>query len=108
MLTYSLSAACGRYSRCSLVSVTMPVRDGFDSVALLIFCTPQKASVGMYSRCLSLTNLVRVLFDPAIPTSSFNFIVFLYLFQFFFIALSIMPSYMVCSFNSQPLSSVIK
>ena len=31
----------------------------------------------MYSRCLSLTNLVCVLFDPAIPTSSFNFIVFI-------------------------------
>ena len=30
----------------------------------------------MYSRCLCLTNLVCVLFDPAIPTSSFNFIVF--------------------------------
>ena len=60
----------------------------FDSVALS-FCTPQKASVGMYSRCLCLTNLVCVLFDPAIPTSSFNFIVFLYLFLFFFIALSI-------------------
>ena len=28
------------------------------------------------SRCLCLTNLVCVLFDPAIPTSSFNFIVF--------------------------------
>ena len=28
----------------------------------------------MYSRCLCLTNLVSVLFDPAIPTSSFNFI----------------------------------
>ena len=35
---------------------------------------------------LSLTNLVCVLFDPAIPTSSFNFIqLFLYLFLFFFL-----------------------
>ena len=32
----------------------------------------------MYSRCLCLTNLVCVLFDPAIPTSFFNFIVFFY------------------------------
>ena len=48
----------------------------FDSVTFN-FCTPQKASVGMYSRCLCLTNLVCVLFDPAIPTSSFNFIVFI-------------------------------
>ena len=47
----------------------------FDSIAFNS-CTPQKASVGMYSRCLFLTNLVCVLFDPAIPTSSFNFIVF--------------------------------
>ena len=47
----------------------------FDSVAFN-FCTPQKASVGMYSRCLCLINLVCVLFDPAIPASSFNFIVF--------------------------------
>ena len=46
----------------------------FDSVAE--FLHPSKASVGMYSRCLCLTNLVCVLFDPAIPTSSFNFIVF--------------------------------
>ena len=60
----------------------------FDSVAFN-FCTPQKASVGMNSRCLGLTNLVCVLSDPAIPTSSFNFIVFLYLFLLFFIALSI-------------------
>ena len=52
------------------------------------FCIPQKASVGIYSRCLCLTNLVCVLFDPAIPTSSFNFIVFI-LVSFFFIALSI-------------------
>ena len=29
----------------------------------------------MYSRCLCLTNLVCVLFDPAIPTSFFNFVV---------------------------------
>ena len=28
------------------------------------FCTPQKANVGMYSRCLCLTNLVCILFDP--------------------------------------------
>ena len=46
-------------------------------------------------------SLVCVLFDPAIPTSFFNFIqLFLYLFLFFFIALSaynlLMPSYMVC------------
>ena len=34
-------------------------------------------------------SLVCVLFDPAIPTSFFNFIqLFLYLFLFFFIALS--------------------
>ena len=35
-------------------------------------------------------SLVCVLFDPAIPTSFFNFIqLFLYLFLFFFIALSV-------------------
>ena len=39
-------------------------------IQLHYFCTPQKASIGMYSRCLCLTNLVCVLFDPAIPTSS--------------------------------------
>ena len=50
----------------------------FDSVVLLIFCTPQKASVGMYSRCLSLINLICVLSDSAILTSSFNFIVNFY------------------------------
>ena len=46
-----------------------------------------KASVGMYSGCdylLSLKNLVCVLYGIAIPTSTFNFI--LYLFLFFFIA----------------------
>ena len=31
----------------------------------------------MYSRCLSLTNLVCVFFDPAILISSFNFIAFI-------------------------------
>ena len=31
------------------------------------------------------TNLVGVPFDPAIPTSSFNYIVFLYLFLLFFL-----------------------
>ena len=37
-----------------------------------------------------LLSLVSVLFDPAIPTSFFNFIQsFLYLFLFFFIALSV-------------------
>ena len=50
--------------------------DGSEYILLHYFCTPQKASVGMYSRCLCLTNLVCVLFDPAIPTLSFNFIVF--------------------------------
>ena len=54
----------------------------------------------MYSRCDYLS-LICVLFDPAIPTSFFNFIqLFLYLFLFFFIALSVihhMPSYMVCT-----------
>ena len=65
MSMYLLSVACGRHSGCSLV-VTM-VQD-----SQFYFCTPQKASAGMYSRCLSLTNLVCVLFDPAIPTSSFN------------------------------------
>ena len=39
-------------------------------IQLHYFCTPLKASIGMYSRRLSLTNLVC---DPAIPTSSFNF-----------------------------------
>ena len=39
---------------------------------------------------LSLTNLVCVLFDPAIPTLSVSFIqLFLYLFLFFFIVLSV-------------------
>ena len=43
----------------------------------------------MYSRC-DLISLVFVLFDPAIPTSFFNFIqLFLYLFLFFFNALSV-------------------
>ena len=69
MLMYLLSTVYGRHGGCSLV-VTM-VHDR----KLHYFCTPQKASVGMYSRCLSLTNLVCVLFDPIIPTSSFNFIV---------------------------------
>ena len=69
---------------CSLV-VTMVQ----DSQSVALFCTPQKASVGMYSRCLCLISLVCVLFDPAIPTSSFNFIVFYTCFCSFFIALSI-------------------
>ena len=43
-------------------------------------------------------SLVCVLFDPAIPTSFFNFIqLFLYLFLFFFYCNLSMPSYMVCS-----------
>ena len=45
-------------------------------------------------------SLVCVLFDPAIPTSFFNFIqLFLYLFLFFFIALSVIYQchLMVCS-----------
>ena len=46
-----------------------------------------KASVGMYSRCDYPLQILFVFFDPAIPTSSFNFIqLFLYLFLFFFIA----------------------
>ena len=37
----------------------------------------RKANVGLYSGCdYPYTNLVCVLFGPAIPTSSFNFIVF--------------------------------
>ena len=36
----------------------------------------RKASVGMYSGCDYPTNLVFVYIDPAIPTSSFNYIVF--------------------------------
>ena len=67
---------------CSLVVTIVRV-----SIVLLlaIFCTPQKASVGMYSRCDYRLSLVCVLFDPAIPTSFFNFIqLFLYLFLFFF------------------------
>ena len=55
-------------------------------IQLHYFCTPQKASVGMYSRCLCLTNLVCVLFDPAIPTSSFNLL--------FFILVSVLFLYM--------------
>ncbi len=43
----------------------------------------QKASVGMYSECDYPQNLVCVLFGPAIPTSSFNFI------QLFFILVSV-------------------
>jgi hypothetical protein len=40
----------------------------------------QKASVGIYSivDVIIPTNLVNVLFGPAIPTSSFNFIVFIH------------------------------
>ena len=82
MLTCLSSVACGRHSLgvvpwLSQWSVRIV---SFDSIAddwwmIILICTPQKASVGMYSRCLSLTNLVCVLFDPAIPTSSFNFIV---------------------------------
>ena len=72
MLMYLSSAAYGRHSGYSLV-VTM-VQDSCFLIQLHYFCTPQKARVGMYSRCLCLTNLVCVLFDPAIPTSSFNFI----------------------------------
>ena len=44
----------------------------FHSVALLLYIDTQKASVGMYSGHAYPYNLVCVLFDPAIPTSSFN------------------------------------
>ena len=49
------------------------------------FCNPQIASVGMYSRYDYRYLLFVSFFDPAIPTSFFNFIqLFLYLFLFFF------------------------
>ena len=40
----------------------------------------KKASVGMYSKInvIISTNFICVLFDPTIPTSSFNFIVFIF------------------------------
>ena len=47
----------------------------------------RKGSVGIYSGYDDLYNIVCVLFDPAIPISSFNFIQ--YLFLLFFIALSV-------------------
>ena len=53
-----------------------------------ILLVTQKASVGMYSGCDKLSRLqimfVHVLFDPAIPTSSFNFI------QLFFILVTVL------------------
>ena len=74
-----------------------------DSRSALIqshFCTPcihsynistQKTSVGMYSGCdYPCIESCSCTFDPAIPTSSFNFIqLFLYLFLFFFISVSV-------------------
>ena len=61
----------------------------FDSIALLlvIFASLKKQAQGCIIVAIS---LVCVLFDPAIPTSFFNFIqLFLYLFLFFFNALSV-------------------
>ena len=54
MSTYLSNEVCGRHSGCSLVVTMVPWDDQFDSIACIItgyFCTPQKASVGMYSRC---------------------------------------------------------
>ena len=71
MSTCLLSAVCGRYSGCSLVV-------SFDSIALLItgyFCTPQKASVGMYSRYDYLL-LVYFLILPSLLHSSIYSIFF--------------------------------
>ena len=53
------------------------------------------------------TNLVRVLFDPAIPTSSFNFIqLFLYLFLFVFIALSVIHQCHLTGYTHSTLNEV--
>ena len=82
---------------CSLVITMVRVYQfSFNHIITGFFCTPQKANVGMYSRC---DYLVCVL-DPAIPTSFFYVIqLFLYLFLFFFITLSeiYQSSCMVCS-----------
>ena len=57
-------------------------------------CTYLKSSVGLYSGC---DNLICVLFDPAIPTSSFNlFNYFLYLLLLCFILVTL-PG-MICPF----------
>ena len=72
---------CGRYVSCRLFP---SYHDGSDLTVLIqshywLFCTPQKASVGMYSRVDAIISC-SCTFDPAIPTSFFNFIqLFLYL-----------------------------
>ena len=65
------------------------------------FCTPQKQVYGYIVDMIIPTNLVYVLFDPAIPTSSFNYI------QLFLIFVSVLfycsqnnPSYMICCQDS--------
>ena len=74
---------------CSLV-VTMVRVYQFDSIAFNItdyFCTPQKASVGMYSRCDYLL-FVYFLILPSLLHSSILFNCFYTCFCSFFIALS--------------------
>ena len=60
----------------------------FNRIITGYFCTPQKASVGMYSRCDCLL-FVYFLILPSLLHSSILFNCFLYLFLFFFIALSV-------------------
>ena len=88
MSTYLSSEVCGRYSGYSQLSRWW--NGQFDSIICITtgyFCIPQFESKrrDVQQMRLSLTNLVCVLFDPAVSTSSFNFIqLFLYLFLFFF------------------------
>ena len=63
------------------------------------FCNPQKASVGMYSSIR--LSLVCILFDPAIPTSFFNFI------QLFFILVSVLFLLYLVQFISAILSQLL-
>ena len=84
MSIYLSIEVCGRHSGYSQLSRQWD--DRFDSITCIItgyFCIPQLESKrrDVQQMRLSLTNLVCVLFDPAIPTSSFNFIqLFLYLY----------------------------
>ena len=75
---------------CSLVVTMVRVYHFlFNRIITGYFCTPQKVSVGMYSRCDYLL-FVYFLILTSLATSFFNFIqLFLYLFLFLFIALSV-------------------
>ena len=67
----------------TVISSTRKSRVLNEQVRLMIIKKSKCRDVAIVDVTLSLQNLVHVLFDPAIPTSSFNFIqLFLYLFYY--------------------------